>query len=210
MEPEELALRLWRQLYQTYTLLKQCENRIFEQYGLTTEQYAVLVSISHLGQPARITDIAHWLGRSTNSVSMIVDRTAKVGLVRRARDKGDRGAVLVSKTSKAESLFRPATVASFASVLNILPPMPYENRHALLNLLRTVKYETLKCLDPETDIEKVKKHESKQAAFIKKKWISEYKPSSALQAGCHVARRTTGRKTGGSGHKQCAVTASQV
>ncbi len=194
MEPEELALRLWRQLYQTYTLLKQCEDRIFEQNGLTTEQYAVLVSISYLGQPARITDIARWLDRSTNSVSMIVDRMAKVGLVRRARDKSDRRAVLVSGTSKADSLFRPATVASFASVLNILSPMPYEERLALLNLLRAVKYETLKCLDPEIDIEKVKRAELKQAAVVKK-WMSEYKPSFALKAGYPFATRTAGRKS---------------
>src|SRR4030065_2500791 len=94
-ESAELDLRLWRQLYQTYTLLKQCEDGIFEEHGLTTEQYAVLVSISYLGQPARITDIAHWLERSTNSISMIVDRMVKAGLVRRVRDKRARRVVYV-------------------------------------------------------------------------------------------------------------------
>ena len=44
-ESAELALRSWRQVYQTYTLLKKCEDQIFEEYGLTTEQYAVLVAM---------------------------------------------------------------------------------------------------------------------------------------------------------------------
>lgn len=44
-EPVELTLRLWRQMYQTYTLLKKCEDQIFEQHGLTTEQYGILTSI---------------------------------------------------------------------------------------------------------------------------------------------------------------------
>jgi DNA-binding MarR family transcriptional regulator len=171
--PEATALRLWRQLYQTYTLVKQTEDMIFEEHGLTTEQYAVLVSISYLGEPARITDIARWLERSTNSISMIVDRMVKAGLVRRTRDKRDRRVVYVSKTSKAESLFAPATVASFEAVRKILSPMPYKDRLVLLDLLADVKYETLKYLTPGVDIGKTKREELRQAANIDQ-WLSRY------------------------------------
>ena len=181
LESAELTLRLWRRLYETYTVLKRCEDRIFEKHGLTTEQYAVLVSLSYLGQPARVTDIARWLERSTNSISMIVDRMVKAGLVRRARDRVDRRVVYVSKTSKAESLFRPATVESFASVRKILSPMPDKDRLTLLNLLGDVKYETLKCLNREVDIEIVKRDELKQSANIKK-WVNQYGLSSTPEA----------------------------
>jgi len=177
LESAELMLRLWRRLYETYTVLKRCEDRVFEEHGLTTEQYAVLVSLSYLGQPARVTDIAQWLERSTNSISMIVDRMVKAGLVRRARDKVDRRVVYVSRTSKAESLFRPATVESFATVRKILSPIPDKDKLTLLNLLGEVKYETLKCLDREVDIERIKRDELKQSASIKK-WMNEYGPSS--------------------------------
>jgi DNA-binding MarR family transcriptional regulator len=173
LEPEVAALRLWRQLYQTYTLVKQTEDMVFGEHGLTTEQYAVLVSISYLGEPARITDIARWLERSTNSISMIVDRMVKAGLVRRARDKRDRRVVYVSKTSKAESLFAPATVASFRSVQKILSPMPHKDRLVLLDLLGDLKYETLKYLRPAVDIEAIKREELRQAANIDK-WLSKY------------------------------------
>jgi DNA-binding MarR family transcriptional regulator len=177
-EPETLALRLWRQLYQTYTLLKQQEDVIFEKHGLTTEQYAVLVSISYIGEPARVTDIARWLERSTNSISMIVDRMVKAGLVRRARDKRDRRVVYVSKTSKAESRLTPATVASFESIRKILSPIPQKDRLTLLNLLGEVKYETLKYLRPGVDIEEIKRQELRQAANVGK-WLREYGERSA-------------------------------
>jgi len=180
-ESVELDLRSWRQLYQTYTLLKQCEDGIFEEHGLTTEQYAVLVSISYLGQPARITDIARWLERSTNSISMIVDRMVKAGLVRRARDKGDRRVVYVSKTSKAESLFKPATVASFESVRKILSVLPNGDKLTLLDSLGKVKYEVLKCLNPGVDIEAVKKSERQQAANMDR-WLIEYAAPSTPEA----------------------------
>ena len=191
----ELDLRLWRQLYQNYTLLKQCEDQIFEERGLTTEQYGVLVSISYLGQPARITDIARWLERSTNSISMIVDRMVKAGLVRRARDKGDRRVVYVSKTSKAESLFKPATVASFESVRKIMSAIPYEDRLTLLDLVGKVKYATLKCLNPGIDIEAVKRTELKQAVNVGR-WLSEYGLSSAPEAKRQGSeKRKTKKKT---------------
>jgi len=178
--PEVLALRLWRQLYQTYTLLKQQEDVIFEEHGLTTEQYAVLVSISYIGEPARVTDIARLLERSTNSISMIVDRMVKAGLVRRARDKRDRRVVYVSKTSKAESRLTPATVASFESVGKILSPISDKDRLTLLNLLGEVKYETLKYLRPGVDIEEIKRQELRQAANVGK-WLGEYGGRSAPQ-----------------------------
>jgi DNA-binding MarR family transcriptional regulator len=193
LEPEVVALRLWRQLYQTYTLLKQCEDEIFEEHGLTTEQYAVLTSIAYLGEPTRITDIARWLERSTNSISMIVDRMVKAGLVRRARDKRDRRVVYVSETSKAESLFTPATVASFESIRRILSPIPHEDRLILLDLLGEVKYETLKCLNPGVDIEEIKRQEVKQAANVGK-WLSQYGGRSTLKAKRKVSEKGKARK----------------
>jgi len=189
-EHAEVTLRLWRQLYQTYTLLKRCEDQIFEEHGLTTEQYSVLVSIAYVGQPARITDIAHWLERSTNSISMIVDRMVKAGLVRRVRDKVDRRVVYVSKTSKADSVFRPATVESFENVQKILSGVPDKDRLALLNLLGDVKYEAMKCLDPGADIERIKRDELKAARDVKK-WIKEY----GLPSEPETTRRG-GQKTG--------------
>jgi DNA-binding MarR family transcriptional regulator len=184
----ELDLRLWRQLYQTYTLLKRCEDQVFEEHGLTTEQYGVLASIAYLGQPARITDIAHWLERSTNSISMIVDRMVKAGLVRRARDRGDRRVVYVSKTTKAESLFKPATDAGSERVRKILSPIADKDRLTLLNLLGELKYQILRSLDAGVDIEGIKRNELKQTASIRK-WLSEYGAPSAPEA-----RRQAGKK----------------
>ncbi len=193
--PEGLGLRLWRQIYQTYTLLKRCEDEVFEEHGLTTEQYAVLVSIAYLGEPARITDIARWLERSTNSISMIVDRMVKAGLVKRVRDKRDRRVVYVSKTSKAESLFGPATVASFEKIRKILSPISDRNRLVLLDLLGEVKYETMKCTNPGVDIEKIKKDELKEAANMGK-WVTQYGRAAARKTGRQGGEKEkTRRKT---------------
>jgi DNA-binding MarR family transcriptional regulator len=181
LESAELALRLWRQVYQTYTLLKKCEDQIFEEYGLTTEQFGVLVAIDYFGGPTKVTDIARWLERSTNSVSMIVDRMVKAGMVRRARSTGDRREVRVANTSKGQDALKPANLASLEAVQKILSPLSHEDRSTLLSLLGTVKYEILKCLNPGVDIEKIKRNELKQAANLTK-WLSEYGLPSTPEA----------------------------
>ena len=181
LESTELALRLWRQVYQTYTLLKKCEDQIFGEHGLTTEQYAVLVSIDYFGGSTKVTDIARWLERSTNSISMMVDRMVKAGLVRRARSTGDRREVRVANTSKGQDALKPANLASLEAVQKILSPLSHEERSTLLSLLGTVKYETLRCLNPGVDIEKIKRNELKQAANLTK-WLSKYGLPSTPQA----------------------------
>jgi DNA-binding MarR family transcriptional regulator len=189
LESAELALRLWRQVYQTYTLLKKCEDQIFEEYGLTTEQYGVLVAIDYFGGPTKITDIAQWLERSTNSVSMIVDRMVKAGMVRRARSTGDRRVVHVVNTSKGKAALKPATRASLEVVQKILSPLSYEDRNTLLSLLGTLKYEILGHLNPGVDIQEIKRNEFKQAANLKK-WLGEYGLPSTPEA------KRQGRKKG--------------
>jgi DNA-binding MarR family transcriptional regulator len=180
-ESEILILRLWRQVYQTYTVLKKCEDQTIEEYGLTTEQFAVLGAIDYFGGPVKVTDIARWLERSTNSISMIVDRMVKVGLVRRVRSTGDRRVVHVVNTSKGKAALKPATLASLEHIRKILSALSHEEKSTLLSLLGAVKYETLRCLNPGMDIEKIKRNELKQAANVKK-WLSEYGLPSAPQA----------------------------
>ena len=46
-ESAKLALRAWFLTHRTHDVLKYCEDQIFGEYGLTTEQYAVLSLINY-------------------------------------------------------------------------------------------------------------------------------------------------------------------
>jgi len=180
-ESTELALRLWRQVYQTYTLLKKCEDQIFDDHGLTTEQCAVLGAIEYFGGSIKVTDIARWLERSTNSISMIIDRMVKAGLVRRVRSKNDRREVRVTNTSKGQDALKPANLAGLEVIRKILSPLSYDDGLTLLSLLETIKYEIIKYLSPGVDIEEIKRNELKQATNLTK-WVSEYGLPSTPEA----------------------------
>jgi len=162
----------WREIYQTYNLLKQCQDQILEEHGLTSEQFGVLAVITYIGGPANVTDIARWLARSTNSVSMIVDRMVKAGLVKRTRDRSDRRVVYVTVTNKAQAAFKPAYVAVVEFVRKIFQPLSYEDANTLLGLLGSVKYEILKYSNPEVDIKEVKRLEQKQLDNTMR-WLNE-------------------------------------
>jgi MarR family 2-MHQ and catechol resistance regulon transcriptional repressor len=188
LESEITIVKLWRQLYQTYALLKKCEDQVSEEHGLTTEQFSVLGALDYFHVPMNITDLARWLERSTNSITMLVDRMVRVGLVKRTRDRVDRRVVKVAPTSKGKNALKPVTRASFAVIRDILLQLSDGDRNTLLGLLGATKYEILKCVDPGVDIEKVKRQESKQAANIKK-WLKEYGSSSGSQAKCQSGKK---------------------
>jgi len=160
-ETGNLALRLWFVIHRTHEMLKMCEDRVFLEYKLTTEQYAVLVTIKYLDDPVRPTDVARWLGRSPNSISMMVDRMAKAGLLRRVRDRKDRREVRLVITSKGETALKPATLAGWEFIQKILSQVSHDDRHTLMRLLDTLQYEAATYLDPGADIREMMRNEAK-------------------------------------------------
>jgi DNA-binding MarR family transcriptional regulator len=134
-------------------LFRRCEDQAYGEKGLTMEQFTVLAAMKYIGHPARPTDIAEWIGRSPNSISMIVDRMVKAGLVKRTRDRIDRRVVNVTATSKAENFFELAIPASWELIHKIMLPLSQADRHTFARLLETIRYETLNYLNPGEDIE---------------------------------------------------------
>jgi DNA-binding MarR family transcriptional regulator len=163
-----LHLGLARLVYLTYARLKICLDEILEKQGLTTEQYTVLVTVKYREAPVRITDIARWTERSTNSVTMIVDRMVKAGLVRRVRDRNDRRVVKVVITSKAESALKPANIAAMEFFRQVMSPLSHEDAQTFTGMFKMINYKMLERLNPGADIEAMLKNDSKHSAYLYK------------------------------------------
>ena len=161
LESGNLALKLWFMIHRTHEMLKMCEDRVFGEYKLTTEQYIVLVTIKYLGDPIRPTDVARWLGRSPNSISMMVDRMVKVSLLRRVRARKDRRVVWLTITSKGETALKPAVMAGFEFIQKILSQVSHDDRHTLMKLLDKLQYAAATYLNPGADIEEIRRNEAK-------------------------------------------------
>jgi DNA-binding MarR family transcriptional regulator len=160
-ESANLILRLWFLIHRDYALLRSCEDQMYGEKGLTMEQYATLVAIKYLNDPVRPTDVARWIGRRTNSVSMMIDRMVKTGLVRRVRSTSDRRVVRLIITSKAENALKPATRAGWQFIQKIMSPLSDEDRHTFARLLETLRYQTMNYLNPGEDIEEMVRNDDK-------------------------------------------------
>jgi len=154
-ESGNMVLRLWLLLHRVRDILVLCEDSVFGEYGLTTEQFAVLAAVKSRGGSLRPTDLALILERSPNSVSMLVDRMVKAGLVKRTRDKRDRRVVNVTLTSKGQNAVEPATPAGWEFIQKILSPISYKDKQALAGMLETVKCELLGYLNPKLDMTEI-------------------------------------------------------
>jgi DNA-binding MarR family transcriptional regulator len=171
----------WALLRQAYNLILKCEDRVFSEYELTTEQHSLLMAIKNIGGPVRITDIARWLDRSPNSVSMLVDRMVKAGLVKRARDRKDRRTVFVSMTTKAEKAYTPATAAGWELVQEILSPLSNEDKRTLIRLLEMLRNKAYDYLGSGEVTEEVRRSETEIAQLTKRGAKSKRRSSSTTK-----------------------------
>ena len=184
LEPGNLILRLWFMIHRTHDMLKACEDRVFGECKLTTEQYVVLVTIKYLeysDNHVRPTDVARWLARSPNSISMIADRMVKAGLLRRVRDRKDRRVVFLVITSKGEEALKPATLAGWEFIQEILSPLSYEDKQTFINLLLTVQYAASNYLNPGKDIAEIRRTEAKSHDNLMERLV-QYTSLSAPEA----------------------------
>jgi len=149
-EPENTVLRLWLLLRRVGDSLALCQDLVFSKYGLSTEQFGVLTSIKSRG-PLRPSDLSNILERTPNSISMLIDRMVKAGLVRRTRDRKDRRTVTVSLTSKGEAAVEPAIPAGWDFVHQILSSLSLNDQRSLADMLEVVKCELAFYLNPDID-----------------------------------------------------------
>lgn len=163
------TVRLWLLAFQTGDLLKMCTERLLSEYGISTETYDVLVTVKYLGDRVNMVEIAGWLRRSPNSISMIVDRMVKAGLVRRARDRSDRRLVYVSISSKGEHILELANPGCWEVIKAILSPLSYEERRTFLSLFDVINRQALQYLNPGEDIRgMMKRREDLHAELMKR------------------------------------------
>jgi DNA-binding MarR family transcriptional regulator len=153
MKSANLVLRLWFLMHRDVGLFRVCEDQAYGEKGLTMEQFTVLAGVKQIGPPASVIEIAKWIGRTPNTISMIIDRMVKAGLVKRTRDRKDRRIVNVTPSSKADDLFKLAVPAGWEFIHEIMLPLSEADKQTLARLLETLRYETLKYLNPGEDIE---------------------------------------------------------
>ena len=181
-------MKLWLLMHRVRDALALCEDSIFKEYGLTSEQFRVLAAVKGRGGSSRPSELARILERSPNSVSMLIDRMVKAGLVKRTRDRKDRRAVNVSMTGKAEKCLGPAGPAGWEFIQKILSPLSHEDKRILASLLERTKCELLGYLNPEADMAEIVKSSLTNQPDLYERMVKKIFPSGS------EAKRQGGKK----------------
>lgn len=102
---EELRLdkQICFRLYTAARLITQAYTPLLNELGITYPQYLVLMVLwEQDSQP--VNDIAHRLLLETNTVTPLLQRMEKLGIVNRQRGKEDKRQQIVSLTEKGKTM----------------------------------------------------------------------------------------------------------
>jgi DNA-binding MarR family transcriptional regulator len=190
VERQNTAVRLWLLLSRVGDALGLCLDLVFSKYGISNEQTRVLSLIRSRG-PMRPVDLALFLERAPNSMSMLVDRMVKAGLVRRTRDRKDRRAVFVSLTNKGNEAVEPAIPAAWEFINKFLSAVSYDDQRALADTLETLKCELTSYLNPEIDKAEIAKKSLTRNPDLYRRMLNTFlSPGQELKLNRGETRRT--------------------
>jgi DNA-binding MarR family transcriptional regulator len=148
-------LDAWMLLNQTYDNISYCKDKLSVTTGITRQQSGILMAIKFIDPPPTETQIAAWIDKKLNSVSTILDRMEKAGLVERRSDPQDRRTIRLRVTEKGEASFKVDVVHRCAQIKEIMGSLTEEEILSLIRLLEKVRLQALRQLHQDKSLKEV-------------------------------------------------------
>ena len=130
--------------YLLFHLLRQAADAMhrsreieLKKYNLSPEQAGALVCIYSLGNKATPAELSRWLFRERNTVTILLKRMYKLGLVKKRQDTKRKNIIRLSLTKKGLEAYKHAIeFEAFRSIMNILPERKHKQLWSLLETIR--------------------------------------------------------------------------
>ena len=136
---------LWALLDQATTAMSRVADNELSQAGITMIQGAVLYFVKNAKEPVIPAHISRWLFREPHTVSQLLMRMEKQGLVKRTKDLDRKNQVRITLTEKGEKAFQQQSeMRGIGRILSTLTPGECNELGASLKKLRD---EAIKELD---------------------------------------------------------------
>ena len=102
----EIDFPLWRLIDHTRYMIFRLREKELAQFNLTPEQAFVLDIIHASGGATTINQIVKMSQHRHNSITALINRMAKQGLVRKHRTRSDKSAFRILSTKRGEELLK--------------------------------------------------------------------------------------------------------
>ena len=132
---------LWRLISQTTNAIRKARERELIKFDLTRTMAAILMISEATGGQVTPYKIASWLIREPHSISNLLVRMEKAGLIEKKKQPGKKKAVHIQITDKGRQAYLEAI--KLESVRKILSAVSKYQRQYLIPILRTMRDEAL-------------------------------------------------------------------
>ena len=132
----------WVLLLQTRDVLFQARKNELSQYGISPEQAAVLYILHTIGYRPTPTDISQRMLRKPHTVSALLSRMERKGLVSRTKNSIRKNLVRVELTEKGHEAY--SQLIKRESIHKIMSSLSEEDSQQLKSYLRKLRDEALK------------------------------------------------------------------
>lgn len=129
--------RLLHLLRQTADAVHRSREYELKKYGISPEQAAALVCIHSLGNQATPAELSRWLFREPNSITILLNRMQKLGLIEKTPDAKRRNVIRLSLTEKGYEAYKHSV--EFQALFPIIDVLPERKRQQLWSLLQTIR-----------------------------------------------------------------------
>ena len=130
-EREEPAL-----VYAAFAILHKEVERALSEWKVTVPQALVLILLDEAEEPVSVSNLARFLMQESPSITTLVDRMSKRGLVKREEDPRDRRKVVVRLTNRGRQVRRQIRQPALEAHEELFSVLSNEERASLKELLR--------------------------------------------------------------------------
>jgi DNA-binding MarR family transcriptional regulator len=128
---------LWALLDQATTAMSRVADNELSQAGITMIQGAVLYFVKNAKEPVIPAHISRWLFREPHTVSQLLMRMEKQGLVKRTKNLDRKNQLRITLTEKGEKAYqKQIEMRSIGKILSTLSPEECDKLGARLKKLR--------------------------------------------------------------------------
>jgi DNA-binding MarR family transcriptional regulator len=135
-------VQAWHLSHQVLNSLVKCEEEVFAASSIYPQQFAVLMAIKDIPNPVTQKAVADWLDRNHNSISLILDRMVRDGLIERARDLNDRRAVRLVISPKGERIYQQGRHLVSGLVSEIMSDLCDKEIRTFIRILEKIQDKT--------------------------------------------------------------------
>ena len=142
VSPLDEDFRLWALLSQTAHVMTKVRQKELDRYGISVREAGIMFAILAIGERATPAEITRAVLREPHTVTEILKRMEKEGLVTRTKDLERKNMVRVAVTDKGRQAYQQSTKRK--SIYKVMSSLSQEERRQLMTSLEKLARKALK------------------------------------------------------------------